>query len=180
MSGPSYHPPMNTAEELNVWWTYEARSRKAVFIALVVAWLSAGLFLHSDVVKILATDPIHAPYQLPILEGRCHLGIHQHIIVCVRIFREDGPMTLDEFRESLTATEPPARLTHALAGLWWDGKGDWKRAHESAQQDEGARVRGCMPTCTARRATRATPPTGIAEQASPCARSRSMRNGSAS
>ncbi len=46
-------------------------------------------------------------------------------------------MTLDEFRESLTATEPPARLTHALAGLWWDGKGDWKRAHESAQQDEG-------------------------------------------
>jgi hypothetical protein len=46
-------------------------------------------------------------------------------------------MTLDEFRESLTATEPPAGLTHALAGLWWDAKGDWKRAHESAQQDEG-------------------------------------------
>jgi hypothetical protein len=46
-------------------------------------------------------------------------------------------MTLDEFRESLTATEPPAGLTLALAGLWWDSKGDWKRAHESAQQDEG-------------------------------------------
>jgi hypothetical protein len=46
-------------------------------------------------------------------------------------------MTLDEFRESLTATEPPAGLTHALAGLWWDAKGDWKRAHKSAQQDEG-------------------------------------------
>jgi hypothetical protein len=46
-------------------------------------------------------------------------------------------MTLDEFRESLTATEPPAGLTPALAGLWWDGKGDWKRAHEAAQQDEG-------------------------------------------
>lgn len=45
-------------------------------------------------------------------------------------------MTLDEFRESLTATEPPPRLTHALAGLWWDVKGDWKRAHESSQQDE--------------------------------------------
>jgi hypothetical protein len=26
---------------------------------------------------------------------------------------------------------------HALAGLWWDAKGDWARAHESAQQDEG-------------------------------------------
>lgn len=46
-------------------------------------------------------------------------------------------MTLDEFRQSLTATEPPAGLTHALAGLWWDAKGDWTRAHESAQQDEG-------------------------------------------
>ncbi len=46
-------------------------------------------------------------------------------------------MTLDEFRQSLTATKPPAELTLALAGLWWDGKGDWKRAHESAQQDEG-------------------------------------------
>jgi hypothetical protein len=46
-------------------------------------------------------------------------------------------MTLDEFRQSLTATEPPAGLTHALAGLWWDAKDDWTRAHESAQQDEG-------------------------------------------
>ena len=46
-------------------------------------------------------------------------------------------MTLDEFRESLTTAEPPAGLTHALAGLWWDARGDWTRAHEAAQQDEG-------------------------------------------
>jgi hypothetical protein len=46
-------------------------------------------------------------------------------------------MTSDDFRKSLSATEPPASLTRALAGLWWDGKGDWTRAHESAQQDEG-------------------------------------------
>ena len=46
-------------------------------------------------------------------------------------------MTLEEFRESLTATEPPMGLTRALLGLWWDAKGDWTRAHESAQQDEG-------------------------------------------
>ena len=46
-------------------------------------------------------------------------------------------MTLDEFRESLTAAKPPAGLTLPLEGLWWDGKGDWRRAHESAQQDEG-------------------------------------------
>jgi hypothetical protein len=46
-------------------------------------------------------------------------------------------MTLDDFRQSLTAAKPPAELTLALVGLWWDAKGDWKRAHESAQQDEG-------------------------------------------
>ena len=46
-------------------------------------------------------------------------------------------MTSDDFRQSLTAAEPPAELTFALAGLWWDAKGDWTRAHESAQQDEG-------------------------------------------
>ena len=46
-------------------------------------------------------------------------------------------MTLDEFRESLQAEKPPANLSLALTGLWWDGKGDWSRAHEAAQQDEG-------------------------------------------
>jgi hypothetical protein len=46
-------------------------------------------------------------------------------------------MTFDAFRESLKDPQPPPRLTLALAGLWWDAKGDWTRAHESAQQDEG-------------------------------------------
>ena len=44
-------------------------------------------------------------------------------------------MTLQEFRESLREGDPPEHA--ALAGLWWDAKGDWTRAHESAQQDEG-------------------------------------------
>jgi len=44
-------------------------------------------------------------------------------------------MTLQEFRESLSLEAPPAGLTLALSGLWWDGKGDWKQAHECAQQD---------------------------------------------
>ena len=46
-------------------------------------------------------------------------------------------MTLDDFSESLAGSEPPAGLTLSLVGLWWDAKGDWTRAHESAQQDEG-------------------------------------------
>ena len=46
-------------------------------------------------------------------------------------------MTFEQFHKSLTATEPPAGLSPALAGLWWDAKDDWTRAHEAAQQDEG-------------------------------------------
>ena len=46
-------------------------------------------------------------------------------------------MNLQQFRESLQHDQPPSGLTAALAGLWWDAKGDWSRAHESAQQDEG-------------------------------------------
>lgn len=46
-------------------------------------------------------------------------------------------MTLREFRDSLRHEDPPAHLSLALAALWWDAKSDWKRAHESAQEDEG-------------------------------------------
>jgi hypothetical protein len=46
-------------------------------------------------------------------------------------------MNLDDFRKSLTQAAPPSELSLALAGLWWDAKGDWVRAHEAAQQDEG-------------------------------------------
>ncbi len=46
-------------------------------------------------------------------------------------------MTLDDFRKSLAEATPPAEFTKALAGLWWDAKGDWARSHDSAQQDEG-------------------------------------------
>jgi hypothetical protein len=45
-------------------------------------------------------------------------------------------MTLQQFRDSLRDQEPPSGLSVALAGLWWDAKGQWTRAHETAQQDE--------------------------------------------
>jgi hypothetical protein len=46
-------------------------------------------------------------------------------------------MTLEEFRESLNSERLPQDLTLSLTSLWWDAKGDWTKAHESAQQDEG-------------------------------------------
>jgi hypothetical protein len=46
-------------------------------------------------------------------------------------------MNMQNFRDSLLRDEPPGELSPALAGLWWDAKGDWTKAHESAQQDEG-------------------------------------------
>jgi hypothetical protein len=46
-------------------------------------------------------------------------------------------MTLEQFQQSLCGDAPPGELDRALAGLWWDAKGDWNKAHESAQEDEG-------------------------------------------
>ncbi|MCX7383648.1 MAG: hypothetical protein NT133_20040 [Alphaproteobacteria bacterium] len=42
-------------------------------------------------------------------------------------------MTEAEFRASLADAAPPAGISQALAGLWWDAKGDWAKSHECAQ-----------------------------------------------
>ncbi len=48
-------------------------------------------------------------------------------------------MDLEEFRRSFADAQPPAGLSAALSGLWWDAaKQQWNKAHEAAQQDEGA------------------------------------------
>jgi len=46
-------------------------------------------------------------------------------------------MNLEEFRNCLSDDQPPKKLSIPLTALWWDAKGDWTKAHESAQQDEG-------------------------------------------
>jgi hypothetical protein len=46
-------------------------------------------------------------------------------------------MKFAEFERSLEAAEPLASLHLALQALWWDAKGDWNKAHECAQADEG-------------------------------------------
>ena len=43
------------------------------------------------------------------------------------------PMTLDEFKKSLSQPRVPVDLPPILAALWHDGKGDWHKAHELAQ-----------------------------------------------
>ncbi|WP_346318874.1 hypothetical protein [Chitinophaga sp. YIM B06452] len=44
-------------------------------------------------------------------------------------------MTIAAFKTSLDKQAPPAGLTPALLALWWDGKGDWDRSHDIAQED---------------------------------------------
>jgi len=44
-------------------------------------------------------------------------------------------MNLTEFRASTVEDQPPAGLSLPLQTLWWEAKGDWKRAHECAQDD---------------------------------------------
>ena len=46
-------------------------------------------------------------------------------------------MDLETFRQSLTQPDPPPGLGAAVRGLWWDAKGDWNKAHECVQADEG-------------------------------------------
>jgi hypothetical protein len=41
------------------------------------------------------------------------------------------------FRRSLQAAQPPSPLSLPLQALWWDAKGDWDRAHQCAQADNG-------------------------------------------
>lgn len=41
------------------------------------------------------------------------------------------------FFASLTEAEPPAALSLALAALWHDAHGDWDKAHELAQAEDG-------------------------------------------
>lgn len=43
-------------------------------------------------------------------------------------------MTLDEFKATLTHSAPPPTLTPALLALWHDARGDWDRAHDTAQE----------------------------------------------
>ncbi len=40
-----------------------------------------------------------------------------------------------QFKVSIHQSAPPDGCGLAVQALWWDGKGDWQRAHEIAQTD---------------------------------------------
>lgn len=46
-------------------------------------------------------------------------------------------MTLDDFRASLDAGEPPPGLAAPLVALWHDARGDWDRAHRAVMDAKG-------------------------------------------
>jgi hypothetical protein len=52
-------------------------------------------------------------------------------------------MTLQEFKTSLTLSNPPKGISSLLESLWFDGKGDWEAAHNIAQDihsDDGSLI----------------------------------------
>ena len=46
-------------------------------------------------------------------------------------------MEFESFKASVSKDEPPEGLNTAAKALWWDAKGDWAKAHQCAQADDG-------------------------------------------
>jgi hypothetical protein len=47
-------------------------------------------------------------------------------------------MSIETFRRALMHDSPPAGWSRALQALWYQGKGDWERAHALAQDVDAA------------------------------------------
>ena len=45
-------------------------------------------------------------------------------------------MTFEDFNQSLQAETPPASLSAYAKALWYDGKGEWDKAHNIIQETE--------------------------------------------
>ena len=46
-------------------------------------------------------------------------------------------MITADFKSSLSSAAPAPGIAPPLAALWWAAKGDWTKAHEIVQDDEG-------------------------------------------
>ncbi|MVM32795.1 hypothetical protein GO755_22330 [Spirosoma sp. HMF4905] len=49
-------------------------------------------------------------------------------------------MTLHQFTDSLSLSQPPANLHPILQGLWYDANDNWEAAHNIAQSREGTQA----------------------------------------
>jgi hypothetical protein len=47
-------------------------------------------------------------------------------------------ISVEEFRQSLTESQPPAQVSKPLLALWHEAKGEWGRAHDVLQHDDSA------------------------------------------
>jgi hypothetical protein len=47
-------------------------------------------------------------------------------------------VNIERFRAALLRDTPPAGWSRALQALWYQGKGDWERAHQLAQAQDNA------------------------------------------
>ena len=45
-------------------------------------------------------------------------------------------MNLEDFRKGLSAAAPPSGINDYLKSLWYDGKGNWEKAHTIIQDME--------------------------------------------
>jgi len=43
-------------------------------------------------------------------------------------------MNFEEFRKTLSASEPPGKISAHLLSLWYDAKGDWEKSHTIIQE----------------------------------------------
>ena len=49
-------------------------------------------------------------------------------------------MTYDQFKSSLSQTEPPQGISVILQALWYDANKNWEAAHDIAQSQEGTKA----------------------------------------
>jgi hypothetical protein len=64
-----------------------------------------------------------------------------------RARKTKGSASVETFEASLRQTPAPPEISRALAALWHAAKGDWKKAHDLAQQQDderGAWVHGYL------------------------------------
>jgi len=79
-------------------------------------------------------------------------------------------MTTADFKSSLSGAAPAPGVSPSLAALWWAAKGDWKKAHEIVQDEEGVDAAWFMPICIGSKAISAMPAIGTGGPASRCKR----------